>query len=103
MLAFSRIAGRLVAVLSAVYYLFNRYPGPAFFTCCGPACIDYGLSYSPEGDHYFRQQGLLMRVDTVSVSSPLPQPEMVWRGRPLNEYEDWRAGKHVDIIRYFGR
>jgi hypothetical protein len=72
-------------------------------TCCGPAYIDYGLSYSPEGDHFFRQQGLLMRVDTVSVSSPLPQPEMVWRGRPLVEYEDWRAGKHVDIIKYFGR
>jgi hypothetical protein len=67
-----------------------------------PAYIDYGLNYTPERDHFFQIQGLMMRVETVRSDQPLPQPKLKWNGRKLGDYSDWRAKKHIHIIRYFG-
>ncbi len=68
-------------------------------TRCGPAYIDFRLSYTPHGDHYLRPQGVLYRVDTVRIETPLPQPHLIWRGRPLSDYTDPRALVHVKMIR----
>jgi hypothetical protein len=70
---------------------------------CGPAYIDHQLKYTPRGDHYLRPQGLLYRVDTVAINVNLPQPELLWQGRPLAEYSDWRALHHIDMIKVMER
>ncbi len=67
-----------------------------------PAYIDYGLNYTPGIQPYFRRQGLVVRVDTVESKSGLIRPKLIWRGRPLDEYTDWRGVHHVSMIRYFG-
>jgi hypothetical protein len=68
-------------------------------TRCGPGYIDNRLSYQPQGNHFIRPQGLLYRVDTIPHQGLLPQPELVWRGRGLEEYTDRRALVHVRMIR----
>jgi hypothetical protein len=68
-------------------------------TECGPAYIDYRLTYTPRDDHYLRPQGVLYKVDTIRIETPLPQPELIWRGRVIGDYNDWRALHHVDIIK----
>jgi hypothetical protein len=68
-------------------------------TRCGPAYIDYKLDYRPFGDHYIRPQGVLFKVDTLPVSGLPEEPALVWRGRALAAYEDWRAREHIQMIR----
>ncbi len=67
-------------------------------TKVGTSYIDYHLDYRPMGDQYLRPQGLLFRVDTVAINTPLPQPALIWNGRPLNEYTDWRARENLKMI-----
>jgi len=67
-------------------------------TRCGPAYIDYRLDYTPAGDHYLRPCGLLYKLDTLAIETPLPQPDLIWRGKDLDEYTGWRARKHVEMI-----
>ncbi len=84
-------AGRLELLYQSIV---NR-----LLTECGPAYIDYRLSYTPRGDHYLRPQGILFKVDTIPDSTLLPQPDLIWRGRSLEDYTDWRARTHVEMIR----
>lgn len=72
-------------------------------TRCGPAYIDYKLDYRPFGDHYLRPRGVLFQVDTLPVSAALTEPVLVWRGRGLESYDDWRAEEHLQMIRYVTR
>jgi len=66
---------------------------------CGPAYIDQRLTYKPRGDQYLRPRGLLYKVDTVAIEAPLEQPHLIWRGRNLNLYTDWRARSHTEMIK----
>jgi hypothetical protein len=64
----------------------------------GTSYIDYQLDYRPMSDQYLRPQGLLFRVDTIAINMPLPQPELIWRGRPLDKYTDWRARENLKMV-----
>jgi len=68
-------------------------------TRCGPALIDYKLNYRPMTEHYIRSQGVLFRIDTLPFSGRSDQPALIWRGRDLGQYDDWRAMEHVRMIR----
>jgi len=68
-------------------------------TECGPAYIDFRLDYKPRGDQYLRPQGILYKVDTLRIDTPLVQPRLIWRGRSLDQYDDWRARDNVDMIK----
>lgn len=72
-------------------------------TRCGPAYIDFHLSYTAQGNQYLQRQGVLYAVDTTAATLPLAQPQLVWRGRLLSDYTDWRAKHHVDMIRQMTR
>lgn len=72
-------------------------------TRCGPAYIDFHLSYTPQSKQFLHRQGMLLKVDSTENSAPSATPQMTWRGRPLTEYSDWRARQHVDMIRQLTR
>lgn len=67
-------------------------------TKVGTSYIDYHIDYRPINDQYLRPQGLLFRVDTVAINTPLLQPELIWNGRPLDKYTDWRAQENLKMI-----
>ncbi|MFW9842751.1 MAG: protein O-mannosyl-transferase family, partial [Candidatus Thorarchaeota archaeon] len=67
-------------------------------TRCGQGYIDYQLRYQPIGDHYLRPRGILFQVDTLPVSAPLTEPTLIWRGRDFEDYDDWRAEDHIEMV-----
>ncbi len=67
-------------------------------TKAGTSYIDYHLDYRPMSNQYLRPQGLLFRVDTIAINTPLPQPKLIWNGRPLDKYTDWRARENLSMV-----
>jgi hypothetical protein len=63
------------------------------------ALIDGRLTFTQARQYYLKRQGILMIPDTTSDSPARMEPQLVWRGKPLDDYTDWRAMEHVNFVR----